>query len=126
MDELEQLKTRITKLEQDIDNWKMRNARQAILIHELRELFEEKLVLIYYDKLKQDQTREHELEVAIDYTNWKGKRRWYLIKPLRLVHGSNEYHKEKQWLLEAFDVQEKAIRTFAMKDIHRWIIPDRD
>jgi predicted DNA-binding transcriptional regulator YafY len=60
--------------------------------------------------------------VDIDYTNWKGERRVRRIipKPEQFFFGVTEYHKEPQWLLKAFDVEKKAERTFAMRDIHSW------
>lgn len=63
-----------------------------------------------------------EKAIYIDYTNWRGERSIRRIIPTKagLEWASNEYHPEKQWLLVALDVDKDAIRTFAMKDIHRW------
>jgi len=60
------------------------------------------------------------LLVEIDYTNWKGERARRVIEPLRLSFGSNEWHQEPQWLLEAIDVEKDCERTFALKNIHAW------
>lgn len=57
-------------------------------------------------------------EVLIDYTNWKGERGIRRIQPRSIIWDSNEYHREEQWLLLAFDVDKQADRVFAMKDIH--------
>lgn len=63
-----------------------------------------------------------ENKVQIDYTNWKGERRERLITPRQggIFWGSNEWHKEPQWLLRAFCHEKKAERVFAVKDIHSW------
>lgn len=58
--------------------------------------------------------------VEIDYVNWQRVRSKRLIRPVRLYFGSTEYHHESQWLLEAFDQDKQAGRTFAMKDILKW------
>jgi predicted DNA-binding transcriptional regulator YafY len=56
--------------------------------------------------------------VLIDYTNHRGERRERRVMPLGIMFGSNEYHREDQWLLHALDVEKNALRTFALKDIH--------
>lgn len=60
--------------------------------------------------------------IAIDYTNWQGKRRWRIINPIEcsLVFGSNEWHKEQQWLFEAIDLETGWLRSFALNSIHAW------
>lgn len=58
--------------------------------------------------------------VHIDYTNWRGERAIRVIKPLMISFGANEWHKEPQWLLYAFDVEKDAPRWFAMAAIHSW------
>jgi hypothetical protein len=59
-------------------------------------------------------------QVFIDYTNYRGERSVRLIQPLvdGMYWGSNEYHPTEQWLLRAIDVEKKALRTFAVRDIH--------
>lgn len=60
-------------------------------------------------------------EVIVDYTNHAGNRRERRIAPpFKLSFGSNEWHPEQQWLLRAWDVEKKAFRSFAMKNIHSW------
>jgi len=58
--------------------------------------------------------------VLIDYTNWRGERRSRVIHPLRIEFGSNEWHREPQWLLHAHDMEDPAIpiKTFALAGIH--------
>lgn len=63
-----------------------------------------------------------EVNVAkILYKNWKGETRERLIIPLKIYHGNNQYHTQEQWLLRAFDNEKKEVRTFAMRDIIKWI-----
>lgn len=56
--------------------------------------------------------------LEIDYTNYKGVRSQRVIRPEGVRWGSNEWHPEPQWLMDAFDVSKEARRTFALKDIH--------
>ena len=58
--------------------------------------------------------------ISIVYTNWKGKTAIRRITPLNFYHGSTEYHPKPQWLVDAWDLEKKANRTFALKDIHVW------
>jgi predicted DNA-binding transcriptional regulator YafY len=58
--------------------------------------------------------------VIIDYTNWRGERRLRGIRPINLAFKSNEWHPETQWLLEAIDLTDGKIKTFALKNIHSW------
>lgn len=63
-------------------------------------------------------------KVRIDYTNWRGERRWRVIRPIRIVFISNECHShsERQWLLIAHDDDDLPWKTkmFAMANIHEW------
>lgn len=56
----------------------------------------------------------------IDYVNWKGEREPRNIIPRRIFFGSNEWHKESQYLLEAWDMDKEAMRTFALSGIIKW------
>lgn len=58
--------------------------------------------------------------VRILYTNYKGETAWRVIEPRAVCWGSNEWHPEPQWLLDAWDADRQAVRTFAMKDIREW------
>ncbi len=64
-----------------------------------------------------DNTNNH---VKILYTNWRGEQAWRTIAPIRLWFGATEWHKDKQWLLTAIDVEKGTERDFAMKDIQKW------
>ncbi|MCH8519715.1 MAG: hypothetical protein LAT82_03080 [Nanoarchaeota archaeon] len=63
---------------------------------------------------------EEEKIIIISYTNWKGITSQRRIIPQNILFSSNEYHPEKQWLIEAYDVDKNAMRTFACRDIHSW------
>lgn len=64
--------------------------------------------------------KENKEVVKILYTNWKNNTRYRIIKPISIEFKSTEWHKEEQWILNAVDVEENAIRNFAMKDIKEW------
>lgn len=53
----------------------------------------------------------------IVYTNWKGEVGTRRIIPFTLFFGSNEWHPDPQWLIEALDLDKMAMRTFALKGI---------
>lgn len=61
------------------------------------------------------------LTVTITYTNYRGETSERNIIPEKIWYGSTEWHPEPQWLLTALDLDKKASRDFAMKDIHTWI-----
>jgi hypothetical protein len=58
--------------------------------------------------------------VIIDYTNHRGERRERAIVPWSIKFKETPHHKPAQWVLNAWDVEKCAQRTFALKDIHSW------
>jgi predicted DNA-binding transcriptional regulator YafY len=56
--------------------------------------------------------------IVIDYTNHRGERAWRSIKPVALRFGSTRWHREPQWLLEAYDLDKQTSREFALTGIH--------
>jgi predicted DNA-binding transcriptional regulator YafY len=58
--------------------------------------------------------------VYIVYTNWENKTAIRHILPQKLWFGHNEWHKEDQWILTAWDLDKDAERTFPMNEIHYW------
>ena len=42
------------------------------------------------------------------------------IVPKEISFSSNEWHKEEQWFLIAYDLEKKADRTFACKNLSSW------
>ncbi len=60
-------------------------------------------------------------QVRIYYTNWKGESSWRTIIPRKMFLGVAEWHDGEQYLLDAYDVEKKAMRTFAMEMVHQWV-----
>lgn len=58
--------------------------------------------------------------VSIVYKNHRGEVSTRRIIPKNIRFESTEWHPEPQWILEAFDVDKQASRSFAMKDIQAW------
>jgi len=59
--------------------------------------------------------------LKFEYRNWKGRSSLRCVLPTKIYWGSTEYHKQEQWLMEAYDLDKKALRTFAVTDIIRYI-----
>lgn len=56
--------------------------------------------------------------ITVLYKNWKGELDIRHIIPCGTLRwGSTEFHKEEQWLMEVYDLEKSAIRTYAFKDI---------
>ena len=60
--------------------------------------------------------------VKILYTNWQENTAYRNIIPKSMEFKSTEWHKEEQWILNAYDVDKQADRGFAMKDIKEWSV----
>lgn len=58
-----------------------------------------------------------EQKIKVLYTNWRGETGIRNIIPVKIYYGSTEWHKENGWLMEAYDLDRKAIRVYSMKDI---------
>jgi hypothetical protein len=63
--------------------------------------------------------------VQFRYENHAGKTELRWVLPLRVFWGHTEYYPEDQWLLEAFDLRRKAVRTFAMYKVPCWQVADK-
>lgn len=59
--------------------------------------------------------------VSILYTNYRGESAVRKIIPCKIWYGKTKWHIEKQWLLNAYDLEKNADRSFAMKDIRAWL-----
>ncbi len=59
----------------------------------------------------------HDRVLVIVYTNYRGEQAERRVIPARIWFGSTDWHPEPQWLLEAFDLDRGAERSFAMRDI---------
>lgn len=59
--------------------------------------------------------------VTFVYQNWKGDVAVRNAVPIRVIHASNEWHRERQWLLEAMDLDRQETRTFALEGIIKFL-----
>jgi hypothetical protein len=59
-------------------------------------------------------------KVRIDYTNYRGERAVREVVPHSIWHGTTDHHPKAQWLMTAWDVDKRALRTFALCDVHAW------
>ncbi len=52
------------------------------------------------------------------YKNYRGETSDRSVLPMNIKFGRSKHHPNKdQWLLEAMDIDKKAVRLFAMRDI---------
>ena len=63
---------------------------------------------------------DNEKKIKICYTNYRNETSIREIIPQKIWFGSTEWHPESGWLLDAFDVEKNADRSFAIKDIRTW------
>lgn len=71
-----------------------------------------------------DVTAQHELEApptsqpaVILYRNYRGETARRRIIPQLVWFGATDWHPKPQWVLEAFDVDKNATRSFALRDV---------
>ncbi|MGW6061923.1 hypothetical protein [Streptomyces sp. NPDC055189] len=62
--------------------------------------------------------------VRILYVNYRGEKAWRRIQPVKIWYGATDWHPEYQWLMDALDLEKKAERSFALKDIQAWEEPE--
>ena len=60
------------------------------------------------------------------YKNYRGELSERVVIPVRIYHGSTEWHPDPQWLMEAWDMEKDAIRAFAMSDMQAPPSPQPD
>jgi len=58
--------------------------------------------------------------IKVSYTNWRNETTIRTIIPSKIWWGSTEWYKDEQWLLDVWDVEKEAVRTYAMKNIREW------
>jgi predicted DNA-binding transcriptional regulator YafY len=58
--------------------------------------------------------------VFVRYRNHRGETAWRKILPYFIRWGLSPWHDGRQWLLEAYDFDRDADRTFALKDVLAW------
>lgn len=52
--------------------------------------------------------------ISLRYTNWRGDTAQRVIVPKRVWFGKTEHHPDPQWLLDCWDVDRNAERTYAL------------
>jgi len=67
------------------------------------------------------QTQPVEIPIKVKYKNYQGITSIRNIIPQNIYYGSTDYHKEDQWLLEVWDIEKDALRTYAVMDIIEFI-----
>ena len=58
--------------------------------------------------------------IKILYTNYRGETAIRDVIPIKIWFGSTDWHPEEGWLMDAYDIEKKNNRSFAMKDIKAW------
>jgi len=71
--------------------------------------------------LERLETQLVEVPIKVKYKNWKGEVGIRNIIPSRVYYGHTDYHPEDQWLLNVWDVDKYAQRTYVMMDIIEFI-----
>lgn len=56
-------------------------------------------------------------ELTFIYKNHRGEVKRRRVIPNGLYFGSNAWHPEPQWLMDGYDLDLKAERTFAIRDV---------
>ena len=62
--------------------------------------------------------------IKVKYKNWQGNIGIRTIIPQTIYYGNADYHKTEQWLMDVFDVDKDALRTYALMDIIEFIKED--
>lgn len=60
--------------------------------------------------------------VKIIYTNYRNETSTRTIIPKKIFFDKTDWHPQEQWLIEAYDLDKKADRSFAIKDIKSWFV----
>jgi len=59
--------------------------------------------------------------ITADYTNWRGERRFRRLRPRLVWFGATDYHPEPQWFLRARDLEDGAVKDFALAGFHGFV-----
>lgn len=63
--------------------------------------------------------------LRMTYTNYRGERAMRRVVPERVWFGATDWHPTAQWLLDAFDLDRNACRSFALQDVESFM-PDTE
>ena len=58
--------------------------------------------------------------LSFTYKNWRGEVSVRRVHPISVRFGTNDWHKEPQWLMLATDTGKNEEREFAMQDMACW------
>lgn len=64
-----------------------------------------------------DPSAPQDVPTAFSYTNWRGETSVRHVIPKGIRYAATEWHPEPQWLLDAFDIDRAADRSFAFSGI---------
>ena len=78
------------------------------------------IIEIYQKFIKRKVIAMESSIVTIIYTNHKRETKEYNVIPKNICFDFNKWHKDKQWLLTAKDIDRKVEITFPMKEILAW------
>lgn len=62
-----------------------------------------------------------DIALKVRYKNHRGEVAERKIIPLKIYFGEVEFHNGEQWLMDVYDLDKKAYRTYALRDIQEWI-----
>jgi len=65
---------------------------------------------------------QQEQVVSVLYTNHRGITTLRRVIPRRIWFGHTEWHPGEQWLMDVFDLEKRAERSFAIADIKEWSV----
>jgi predicted DNA-binding transcriptional regulator YafY len=54
--------------------------------------------------------------IRFGYVNWRGEFAMRTVTPVHIFWGATKYHPQPGWMLEAFDHDKQALRSFALVD----------
>ena len=75
-------------------------------------------------RVEKMQTQPVDIPIKVKYKNYQGEIGIRNIIPQNVYYGSTEFHKTDQWLMDVWDVEKDAQRTYAMLDIMEFIKED--
>ena len=61
--------------------------------------------------------------IMVEYTNYRDETAIRRIIPKRLLFQATKWHPRPQWIMEAYDLDRKADRSFALQDVVSWHAP---
>lgn len=72
-------------------------------------------------ELHKPKTQPVGIPIKVKYKNWQENISIRTIIPQSIYYGHTDFHKNDQWLMDVWDVEKDAQRTYAMLDIMEFI-----